>query len=68
MLAMVHRDKYQSNPGAPPGDPGASTLLGAGAVGGAPPNMADSISPNGFAACARGGGIAKYSSAISLKA
>lgn len=64
---MARRDTYQSNPGAPD-DPGASILLGAGAVGGAPPNMADIISPNGFAACVRGGGIAKYSSAISLKA
>ena len=68
ILRMVHRHRAQSNPGAPPGGPGVSTLLVVGPVGGAPPNMADSISPNGFAACPRGGGMAKYNSAISLRA
>ena len=42
------------------GGAGASTLRGWGAALGAPPpSMAEIMSPNGFACCARGGGIAK---------
>lgn len=56
----------QSKPGVPAFEfAGANVRLGGGAVGPAPPNIADSISPKGLACCARGGGIAKYSSASS---
>ena len=52
--------RHQSNPGVDVGGAGASTLRGWGAALGAPPpSMAEIMSPNGFACCARGGGIAK---------
>lgn len=62
---LLHNLFHQSSPGAPLGGAGVKTRLGVGAVGAPPPNIADNISPNGLPICARGRGIAKYSSAIS---
>lgn len=56
---------------APPVAPPGVIALRVGAEPappGAPPNRDDMISPNGLAACVRGGGMAKYTVAISFKA
>lgn len=54
-------------PLAPPGV--MALLVGAAATPpGGPPNRDDMISPNGLACCVRGGGMAKYTVAISFKA
>ena len=59
----------QSNPGVEVGAAGARVLrAGAAEVGAPPPNMADIMSANGLACWERGGGIAKYNSAISMSA
>lgn len=60
---------FQSNPGVDVGAAGARVLrAGAAVVGAPPPNMADIMSASGLACWARGGGIAKNSSAISMSA
>lgn len=50
---------HQSKPGVEVGGAAASTLRAGAGPCGAPPNIAEIMSPSGFACCARGGGIAK---------